>query len=323
MDLLEHYLGAVAALLPKAQRQDIVAELRDLLLNRFEEKEAALGRPLDKKEREAVLVGFGHPLAVAGRYGPQRVLIGAELYPFYIFAVKAALAIAAIAAAVPLAILAVTGKTDLTRLLPQLVGDFVPTALMLIGAATLIGGAIERGWIKLGDRHPWRVADLPKLPLGRKSYLERRFEALFELIFMVLFILWWTRLVDAPFSVTGDIDGLTLAPAAVWASLYWPILVLAAFQATAGLVGVVKPSWVRLRAVFEIAGGLAGLVVAALLYQAGRLVVVSPDAAPDAARFQMTLDATFQIVLVVAVAVNVGTILVQAWRLFRGGRGRA
>ena len=88
---------------------------------------------------------------------------------------------------------------------------------------------------------------------------------------------------------------------------------------------MVKPSWVRLRAVFEIAGGLAGLAVAALLYQAGRLVVVAGDAAAssEAARLQLSLDATFQIILVVAGAVNLGTILVQAWRLFRGDRGKA
>lgn len=43
MDLLEHYLSAVAAQLDKGQRDDIVAELRDTLLNRFEEKEEALG----------------------------------------------------------------------------------------------------------------------------------------------------------------------------------------------------------------------------------------------------------------------------------------
>ena len=65
MDMLDRYLAAVAALLPKAQREDIVAELRDLLLNRIEEKEEALGRPLTEKEREAVLKDFGHPVAVA------------------------------------------------------------------------------------------------------------------------------------------------------------------------------------------------------------------------------------------------------------------
>ena len=42
MDLLDRYLAAVAALLPKAQREDIAAELRDILLTQMEEKEAEL-----------------------------------------------------------------------------------------------------------------------------------------------------------------------------------------------------------------------------------------------------------------------------------------
>jgi hypothetical protein len=43
MDVVEGYLRAVAALLPRAQRDDIVAELRDVILNRIEEREAGLG----------------------------------------------------------------------------------------------------------------------------------------------------------------------------------------------------------------------------------------------------------------------------------------
>ena len=80
-DLVDRYLGAVAALLPKASRQDIVAELRDLIVNRVEEREAALGRLLDKRETEALLREIGHPIAVAGRYGPRTALIAAPVPP--------------------------------------------------------------------------------------------------------------------------------------------------------------------------------------------------------------------------------------------------
>ena len=50
MDLVERYLAAVARELPEAQRDDIVAELRDILLSQFEEKEAELGRPLERPQ---------------------------------------------------------------------------------------------------------------------------------------------------------------------------------------------------------------------------------------------------------------------------------
>ena len=67
MDLVNEYLRAVAALLPKAQRDDIVAELRDTILTRIEEREADLGRPLTDDEIEAVLREVGHPVVVAAR----------------------------------------------------------------------------------------------------------------------------------------------------------------------------------------------------------------------------------------------------------------
>ena len=40
MDLIERYLDAVRLFLPRDQRDDITAELRDVLLTRREEKEA-------------------------------------------------------------------------------------------------------------------------------------------------------------------------------------------------------------------------------------------------------------------------------------------
>ena len=42
MDLIERYLASVRHLLPKQQRDDIVAELRDVLTGRREEKAAEL-----------------------------------------------------------------------------------------------------------------------------------------------------------------------------------------------------------------------------------------------------------------------------------------
>jgi len=41
MDLIDRYLDTVRLFLPRDQRDDITAELRDVLLTRREEKEAA------------------------------------------------------------------------------------------------------------------------------------------------------------------------------------------------------------------------------------------------------------------------------------------
>jgi hypothetical protein len=67
MDVIERYLEAVAAQLPVEDREDIVAELRDLILSRIEAREEELGRALSDDEKEAILHEIGHPLVVAAR----------------------------------------------------------------------------------------------------------------------------------------------------------------------------------------------------------------------------------------------------------------
>ena len=76
MDIIERYLEAVAAQLPTEDREDIVAELRDLILSRVEAREEELGRTLSDEEKEAILHEIGHPLIVAARYrkGPDSLI---------------------------------------------------------------------------------------------------------------------------------------------------------------------------------------------------------------------------------------------------------
>ena len=333
MDLLDRYLAAVAALLPKAQREDIVAELRDILLNQMEEKEAQLGRPLSAKEREAVLKAFGHPIAVAGRFGATRALIGPELYPFYIFGVKVLLVVAAIVSAISAVTTTVTDPGDAASALATFMSGFISSGLTMIGVATVLGVAFERGWLPRTGFADWRVADLPildslvpaKKGLFHKGALERRFEALLEVILTTLFILWWVGLVPAPWSNHVAGGDMVLRPGPVWATLYWPILGVAALQLVSSLVGLLRPAWVRARAVLEVIGSVAGLALAALLLQAGRLIVVGSQSARGAdaeaiVGLQRALDLSLHLTTIVMIVVFIVKIAIDLWRLFRGVR---
>lgn len=333
MDLLDRYLAAVAALLPKDQREDIVAELRDTLLNQMEEKEAQAGRPLTAQEREAVLKAFGHPIAVAGRFGPTRALIGPELYPFYMFGVKALLVVAAIVSLIPAVITALTVPGQSAGAFAQFLSGFLSSGFTMIGAATVIGVGIERGWIPLTGLTDWKVADLPRLDgLGSagngfkpKGAIQKRFEALLEVILTTLFILWWTDLVTAPWTSRMAGGDMVLQPATIWQTLYWPLLAMAGVQLVSALVALLRPGWVRARAALEIVCSLAGLALAAVLWRAGRLVVVAPldGAQPNAdaiAGLQTSLDLSFHLTATVMMAVFVVKIAIDLWRLFRGDR---
>ncbi len=320
-DLIDRYLGAVAALLPKDERQDIVAELRDLIDNRLEEKRGETGRPLDKRQTEALLREIGHPIAVAGRYGSGRGLVGPELYPFWLFGVKAMLAIAALAAVIPAIVLLVTGQGDI-RTIPHMVGDFIPTALSLVGCATLIAAAVERGWIKVGDLANWKASDLPVIPDGRRLFMKNRFEGMFELAALCLFVLWWTGAVRFPIGnvIQAGAGQVTLVLAPILTQLFWPVLALAIVQMISSVVLVLKPGWVRARAVGEILGAVGGMALAAVLWPAQPLITfVAPEATPAGlANLQRCMDMVFQIVLMAAVAINGVKVIVNGWRLARG-----
>src|SRR5215475_15228174 len=88
MELLDRYLQAVRFWLPKAQQDDIIAELSEDLQSQIDDKEEELGRCLDKEEVSAILKRCGSPILVASRYRPQTYLIGPALFPIYAFVLK-------------------------------------------------------------------------------------------------------------------------------------------------------------------------------------------------------------------------------------------
>src|SRR3978361_768358 len=97
MELIDRYLTAIRWNLPRAAKaDDIVAELRDVIASRIEDREESLGRPRDENEVSAVLREFGHPLVVPARYGTQQWLIGPDIFPFYLFSLKVVLALSAL-----------------------------------------------------------------------------------------------------------------------------------------------------------------------------------------------------------------------------------
>lgn len=333
-DLIDRYLAAVAALLPKASRQDIVAELRDLIMNRVEEKEEALGRPLDKTDTEALLREIGHPIAVAGRYGPHRALIGPEIYPFWWFAVKVLLAIAALAAVVPAVVVLIAGQGDNHRI-GGILSDFIPSALTMIGLATLVAAAVERGWIKIGDLANWKASELPHLSDakgwagdwnwhagsmgGGGWFAKTRFEGVFELAAVALFIAWWTGGLPFPMEkLVRTPEGLGIDLSPMVTALHWPILALAILQGVSALVLVIQPSWVRARASTEILCALGGIALSAAIWQAQPIVTFVGGDVAGFADLQRVTDMTFQIIIVVAVAINVTKLFVDGWRLVRG-----
>jgi len=160
MDMLEDYLRAVSRLLPRAKREDIIAELRDEILTRIENRESELGRPLTPDETEQLLRDFGHPIVVAARYRDEpQYSVGPALYPFWSFAVRLAVLLE-IVISVIVFFGRIVGGANPAQAFGTALGSGLTGVMTLIGFATVAAWIIERKGIPIDYFKTWRVRDL-------------------------------------------------------------------------------------------------------------------------------------------------------------------
>ena len=293
MTMLDQYLEAVAAQLPKASRDDIIAELRDMLLTRFEAEEDRRGRPLTDDEREAILRETGHPLAVAARYrkGPQS-LIGPELFPYWLFGVKAGLAILAAVQLLGLALDVLGGDPNSGQAIAQAFHGFLTSGLTLIGTLTLAGAIFEHSGFRPAYLDNWRVKDLAVLRLSdpanwaaekageapRKAGRSRSqwrgwpgAEPLAGIIAGTVFVLWWVGAVHFPGLMSVGLHGedARIIPAPIWTTLHATILLYALLKIAIEVSRLIQPRARRLQAFAAIAANAWGLWLAWTVFEAG------------------------------------------------------
>jgi hypothetical protein len=250
MELLERYLQAVRFWLPRKQQDDIIAELGDDLRSQIEERESALGRPLNEDELVALLKQAGNPLWVAGRYQKQQALIGPVLFPLYSFVLK----IVALGYLVPWFLTWIV----LTVFVPShpavnpalaLIGrwgSLWTNTIIIFGSVTLAFAILERVQSAMSALQQWDPRKLPRMarPKDRVS----RVESVFGLVFSIVYIAWWLSLPRYGTLIFGPIAGFfTLNPALhAW---YLPLLAPPSIVAVQQCVNLLRPQWTWLRAV--------------------------------------------------------------------------
>lgn len=274
MDLVERYLAAIARELPETQRDDIVAELRDLLLSQLEEKEAELGRPLAAAETEAVLKDFGHPLTVAFRYRRFQRLIGPEVFPFYLQAMKVCATLMVILQLIVMAVRLARGDGPWDAV-ADLFDRLFFSLIWVVGAVTLVFTLIDHSQ---GARpfSRWRPRSLPPAYLKRsKGAVEIFFDAVVDIVF----IAWWTGAITFAEVIPGPGGGpLTASLAPVWERFYWPVLAVPLASLAVNLLLVLRPGWIRLNAAAQLAAAGYTAMLAFVLMSAGPWIVVSGEA---------------------------------------------
>jgi hypothetical protein len=142
MDPFDRYTRVLRLFLPRAERQDIISELREEYCSQVADQERTRGRSLTDAERAAITRQFGHPLATASRYWRSQHLIGPTLFPFYWPAVATLLLLNVVLHAVSAAV--AYGLRQSMAEVFSLAGDLWPSTFMLIGVATVVFAVIER-----------------------------------------------------------------------------------------------------------------------------------------------------------------------------------
>jgi len=293
MNLVDEYLRAVAHMLPKDQRDDIVAELKDTILTRIEGREAELGRALTDDEIEAVLRDLGHPLVVAARYrpGPQYV-VGPALYPYWLFGVTVAISMGLAITALVFVIKALGGG-NVAAAFGQATGSGFSIVINVIGWATIAAWLMDYFGVQVRPDQ-WRVRDLRFLSLaffdfealrvGAKRVADtprwRRAtvgRAIGMIAYGSIFMLWWLGVLNFGLARNaGELRAAGLDPGPLaamdWAGfkamLFWPVLAYGAAVIASGVLVLARPRAVRLLGVYEVVSGAAMIAFMAWIWTA-------------------------------------------------------
>ena len=280
MELVERYLRTVRILLPASQREDITAELRDALLTLREERETELNRPLTLDEQEDLLREVGHPVIVAGRYRRQQYLIGPDLYPLYRFALLLVLAIVLGSSVLAGIVTAVAGEPS-GVVIGRTIGIAWNGVFVTIGAITFVFATLQRYVPGRDFLRNWRPRDLPDVP---KARLTRWFEHVAAIVITLIFIFWWTNVLNVP--PVLPLDGgqnvrLQLAP--IWQDLFWPVFLFAAGTLAAHGLRLLTKTPGRVGHAVDVILQLILLAIAIAALRAGHWVDISGvGLSPDA-----------------------------------------
>ena len=168
MNILNVYLDETRQHLPLKNRDDIIAEIRSVLMDMIEERNPKPGLTPDETTIEAVLSEFGSPRKVAAQYSTHQYLLGPQIFPIYLQVLKIVLIVVAAVNILGLIIAIISGTSSdngvlITTL--ETIGGLFSSLFTTFGIVTLTFVLIERfapqDWqSEFEDEEAWSTDDL-------------------------------------------------------------------------------------------------------------------------------------------------------------------
>lgn len=272
MELVDRYLQAVRAALPKGNQDDIVQELKDSILSQVEEKEAALGRPLNEDELVEVLKTMGSPAKLASRYREQQGLIGPTVMPVYWKVLKAALGLTFLVQVIAAIVTAAAGRPLLMSLAP--IFNYPNIAFMTFAWITLTFAALHFFGAKFQAPEQWDPRKLP--PVAKVKRGKSRTESIAALLIGAIATVWWLAGLRNPWLVMGPGAAfLNFAP--IWLKLYPLWIAMGLVEVARHAFEFARPNASRQHLLFSLVPRCLSLITMLFLIRAGEIFVINPN----------------------------------------------
>jgi hypothetical protein len=333
MDLVDRYLKAVAKALPEEQREDIVRELSEDIRSEMEEREDGLGRPLTEAEQQSVLKQRGNPLLLAASYRQDhrtvafgRQLIGPVLFPFYIKVLSFNLGVTYSIIATIFIALGVSGQKLSFH---EIFSTCLLQLFIQLTAVTLFFSVAERhltkhpdrwdlGGVRGGLRLDLKMTTNISVPLESPQRISR-FESVSIIVASAVALVWMTEVQSYPFLILGPAATfLKLTP--IWYRMYFPIVLLTVVEIVRATINLVRPDWMRFRAIVAVIVHGGGLAVVYFLIKAGTWVAAVDSAAGQYGRAVEIVNQVVYYCLWGTAALSVAMLIARVTRLIRQPR---
>ena len=276
MDILDRYLQAIGEYLPAASKDDTLAELRANLLALIEDREEQLSRPLTEDELIEIIRNHGRPIVVASRYRPQQSLIGPEVFPFYLLALRRSLPLVILfyvcAQAVSI-LFQDHGRVDIGAAIGAAVVHLPGTLFVFWGVMTAVFMGIEWACRHYGTNisQPWNPRELPRVEKN-EGKVPSLVGGIADLIVSAVMLLWLLAIPTRPFLILGPgveyLKNQQIGFTPQWHTFYWQIigLLVAQLVLKAVMIGIRRfGTW---RKVFDLVVHALGLGILAVMVRA-------------------------------------------------------
>jgi hypothetical protein len=201
MKILNSYLEEIHHNLPSKNRDDVIAEIRSVLMDMIEERNPHPGTEPDEDTIKAVLKEYGPPRKVAQQYSTHQRLIGPQIFPVYMQVLKIVLVVVAALNVLGVIVAIVSGSaadSGFFVTILETLGGLMSSLFTAFGIVTLSFVLIERTtpqqW-RIEMDEDWTPDDLKKVEDKQRVKIpELAVEITLGIIFIVLINVYLDRI---------------------------------------------------------------------------------------------------------------------------------